>query len=407
MSLALDLESSLALGPTLRPTRRTRERSAARAAPPRAAVASEPTLLAAVSHDLRQPLQAIGLWIEILRCDVTDAHMQEVLAKISETARSLESELESLLDISRLDMRRVETHPTDFPASQLLSRLAATFDPAAQAKGLRLRLRPSRCTIRSDPVLLERIVANLVANAIRYTERGGVLVGGRVRDGKFAIEVWDTGIGIPQARFGDIFDEFVQLARPGIKQEAGAGLGLSIARRIATLLGHTIRVTSRVGRGSCFRVEVPLASSQFAPRLASTGCGALLADVRGAFVVVIDDESAVREAVGDILGHWGCHAVVAQSAHDAIAQLATHLRAPDILISDYRLEGGQTGLQAIAAVRDVLGVSVPAAIITGERHLIINAAPAADGIAVLRKPIESSALHSLIAEYCKPSEAAG
>ena len=358
----------------------------------------EGSLLAAASHDLRQPLQAIGLWIEILRTEASDERMSGVLAKISETAHNLEAVLDSLLDISRLDMCRVEAHPADFPVSALLDRIVATFAPAAQSKGLQLRIRPSAASIHSDRLLLDRIVGNLVANAIRYTSHGGVLVGCRERAGTLSIEVWDTGSGIPQERLGDIFEEFVQLERATQGRDRGAGLGLAIAKRIAHLLGQEIHVASHVGRGSCFRVEVPLAPSLSLMGSSASTCGsAATADVRGAFVAFIDDEPAVRDAMRDTLERWGCHVVVADSASKALRQLSAHLRLPDVLISDYRLVQPETGLEAIRTIRAALGSKIPAAIISGERCAGIAKASADDGIVVLPKPIQSRDLRSLIA----------
>lgn len=372
-------------------------------APPASAVTrhSESTLLAAASHDLRQPLQAIGLWIEILRSEACDQRTSQVLAKISDTARGLESVLESLLDISKLDMRRVDAHLADFAVSELLERLATTFTLGAEGRGLHLRVRPSSAMIHSDPLLLERLLTNFASNAVRYTELGGVLIGCRERLNTLSIEVWDTGPGIPADHFSDIFEEFVQLQRTTLGRDRGAGLGLSIVKRIAALLSHKISVTSRVGRGSCFRVEVPLASFRVNDARLPLPCSsALPSDVCGAFVVLIDDEPAIRDAMRDLFDRWGCHAVVAASTSDALRELAVHLRLPDVLISDYRLMYPETGLDAIHAVRVALGAPIPAALISGERCSGIAQASETDNIVTLSKPIQASALRALIAQHC-------
>lgn len=358
----------------------------------------ETRLIAAASHDLRQPLQAIGLWIEILRSISHDPATNRILAKINETARGAESVVDSLLDIARLDMGAIDARPASFPVARLLDRIAATFAPAAREKGLQFRVRSSGAIACSDPLLLERIVANLVSNAIRYSERGAVLVGCRPRGHSLSIEVWDTGIGIPEERVEDAFREFVQIRQEGRERIQGAGLGLAIARRIAARLGHAISVTSRLGHGSCFRVAVPRAATQ--DESDDDASAPYVGDVAGAFVVFVDDEAPIREAMQALLDRWGVHAVVAASTDAAIAQLRVHLRTPDLLISDYRLRGAETGLEGIARMRVALGEPVPAMIVTGEHCEAIDRGAARGGVALLRKPIHPDALRRRIADVC-------
>ena len=361
---------------------------------------AEARLVAAASHDLRQPLQAIGLWIEILREQTRDEGTSRILSKIIETAKGVESVVESLLDISKLDMGAIAVRPTPFPIAALLRRIEATFEPAARAKGLELRIRDSPAIVYSDPLLLERVVSNLVSNAIRYCEDGGVVVGCRSRGGFLSIEVWDTGIGIPADRLDDIFREFVQLRREGHERNQGAGLGLSIARRIAVQLGHRISVDSRLSVGSRFRIEAPCVGIAQARAVGESVATVGSADIAGAFVVFIDDEPQIREAMGELLQRWGLHAVVAASAASAMQQLRGHLRMPDLLISDYRLADSQTGLDAITQIRATLGVPIPSMIVTGENCASLMRRVIERGVAVVRKPIQPEALRLRIGELC-------
>ncbi len=360
-------------------------------------VTTETRLVAAASHDLRQPIQAIGLWIEILREQSRDAVTRRILSKIAETAKGVESVVESLLDISKLDMGAIEVQPVQFPIATLLRRVEATFTPAAHAKGLELRVRESPRFVRSDPLLLERVVSNLVANAIRYCECGGVLVGCRDRGKNVSIEVRDTGIGIPADRLDDIFREFVQIRGEGRERNRGAGLGLSIAQRIAGQLGHKINVDSRLSVGSRFRIEVPRAASP-AENMADVPAATDPLTVAGAFVVFIDDEAPIREAMGQLLRCWGVHCVIAASAAKAIQQLRGHLRTPDLLISDYRLADAQTGPDAITQIRAALGESIPSIIVTGENCASITRHLSEKGVVVVRKPIQPDALRFHISE---------
>jgi CheY-like chemotaxis protein/nitrogen-specific signal transduction histidine kinase len=355
-------------------------------------------LLAAASHDLRQPLQAIGLWVELLRMQAEGQETRRILGKVHETARGLERVVNSLLEISKLDLGAVEITAVDFPIRELLDRIAATFSPIARARNLSLVVRDSAAIVRSDPLLLERVLSNFVSNGIRHSERGGVLVGCRKRGQCLSLEVWDTGIGIPLDRRAEIFQEFAQLHPDGRDRGRGVGLGLSIAKRIATMLGHPIYVDSRVGKGSCFRVQVPLVTIRDTWRPQAQGQDDAASAIYGTFVVFIDDEKELREAIRLLLNKWGCHAVVAASATGAIAALSEHLRTPDLIITDYKLGDRSTGLQAIRDIRSALDESVPAIIISGERGAFVDKQLAASGVRLLRKPVDPDMLRRQLVE---------
>ncbi|WP_353739959.1 hybrid sensor histidine kinase/response regulator [Accumulibacter sp.] len=358
-------------------------------------------LLAAASHDLRQPLQAIGLWVALLREQAQDPKVRDILGKVQTTAQGAERVVDTLLDVTRLELGVVRVHLADFAIASLLEHVASTFAPLARDRQIELRVHHSSAIGRSDPDLLERILFNFVANAIRYSTRGAVLVGCRRHRGFLAIEVWDTGPGIQQERLEAIFQEFVQLGTAETDHHHGSvGLGLSIAQRTAALLGHPIQVMSCIGKGSCFRVEIPLGESRpdrltrHAPT--TTGADDCATTLFGSFVVVVEDERDQREAIGLLLRDWGCHVVAAASAAEALELLQDHLRLPNLLLADYRLTGDENGLAAIRAIRSALGENIPAAIISGECPSVVDGSDETADLALLRKPVSPERLHQCL-----------
>jgi CheY-like chemotaxis protein len=286
----------------------------------------------------------------------------------------------------------------DFAVADLLDHVASTFAPMARDHRLALRVHRSKAIARSDPVLLERILFNFVSNAIRYSTRGGVLVGCRRHQACLSCEVWDTGPGIGQDGLENIFEEFVQLEPEGRNRSLGAlGLGLSIAQRTAALLGHPIQVTSCLGKGSCFRVDVPL-GTQPTPALAAPGRDDATSAICGAFVVIVEDEKEQREAAALLLQNWGCHVVAASSAAEAIERLADHLQLPNLLLVDYRLQDHQTAAAAIRAIRSALADDTPALILSGDCSAAADACISDLGATVLRKPVNAQALRQRLAE---------
>lgn len=215
--------------------------------------------LATASHDLRQPLQALGLFVATLAQQPLTQQQRAIVDKIESSLDALERLLTALLDISRIDAGRVQAHRRNFPAQDLFDRLSYEFVPLAADKALSMRFVPSRYVLDSDPDLLERILRNLLSNAVRYTERGGIVVGARLRGDQVGLEVWDSGIGIPAGQQEEAFREFTQLTKEKSGSYRGLGLGLAIVRRLAGLLGHDLEVHSVPGRGSVFRVLVPYA----------------------------------------------------------------------------------------------------------------------------------------------------
>jgi PAS domain S-box-containing protein len=351
--------------------------------------------LAAASHDLRQPLQALNLYLGVLsgRLDVEDA---PVLTHIDHCLCSLSELLDDLLDLSKLDAGVVTVNTGAFPVAGVLAKVVSAHGPAARAKGVRLSCVSSSLVGRTDPVLFERVVGNLVGNAVRYTDKGGVVVGCRRRQGRLWVEVWDSGIGIPEGKIPEIFEEFKQLGNAERSREKGSGLGLAIVRKTAELLGLEIRAASRLGVGSMFAVELPggEAVRPEPPAKGPLAPGSLR-------VALVEDEPAVREALIMALEDGGHAVISAASEADLLVRLGDE--APDLVIADYRLAGDRTGLEVITSVRGLFGEQVKAIILTGDPH---SAVGEGKGIRLLRKPVSFEALRECIAEEARAAEPA-
>lgn len=372
---------------------------AARSAAERAS-AAKTRFLAAASHDLRQPMHAIGLLVGLLK-ERANAPMEvEALAhKAQQSVHLMEDLFGSLLDISKLDAGAVQPDRTAVSLHALLAQIDQTWSPQAAAKGLRLRVRMCRGAVHSDAMLLGRIAHNLVANAVAYTRRGGVLVACRPRQGGWELQVWDSGPGIASEHQAAVFDEFMRLAAPGEGRQ-GLGLGLSIVQRSAQVLGHAVRLASRPGRGSCFAVH--MAAARTAP-LAAPGTvpDAWLSALKGAFVAVVDDDATSREATAALFMAQGCLVVSEAGAAGLLDELERHLRAPDLLLTDWRLGAQDTGQALLLALRARYDLPIPALLVTADTGLEPAAAGAAPGVVVLRKPVSARRLlvaaHELLA----------
>ena len=356
--------------------------------------------LASASHDLRQPMHTIGLLVALLRNRGGPPEQNNIIEKIHGATQAMEHLFTGLLDISKLDAGMVKPEIEDFAIAEVLDSVRANFTPPAEDKGLQLRVVPCSAIVLSDAVILERIVANLVANAVRYTTSGKILVGCRRKSNAIAIQVCDTGIGIPRERHGEIFQEFIQLDNPERDRTKGLGLGLSIVKRSADLLGHSIAIRSRPGKGSCFTITVGRGAHVSAPELVASDAQMTTTGValNGLFIVVIDDELDIRFAMQSVLEQWGCHVLSAGSAQEAIDQLRNHLRSPDLVISDYRLRDNQNGIQAVKAIRIALEEALPAIIITGDIAATELRQVVELGLPLAHKPISAEQLHQLIAE---------
>ncbi|MEO5845554.1 MAG: ATP-binding protein [Caldimonas sp.] len=359
--------------------------------------------LAAASHDLRQPTHALGLYMAALRAEKDAVPRAELADRMSEAIAALNTMFNALLDVSRMDAGALQVDVRPFAIAPLMHRLARELSRQAQDRGLRLSVRVStnsqRLNALSDPVLVERILRNLLGNAVKYTQAGGVLLACRWRhgegDGSWQVEIWDTGPGIPAADRERVFEEFFQLGNSERDRTGGMGLGLSIVRRMARLLGHRLRLDSIEGKGSRFVLELP-ATAEPARAALEIGASGSLAGLR---VGIVDDDPEVREAARALLAGWKCKVVCAADVDELLARTdadpAVHLQA---LIVDYELRDGRNGIEAIEAVRRACGKAVPALVVSGaaapDRLLELQAS----GHPWMIKPVPASRLRSWLVQ---------
>lgn len=354
------------------------------------------TFLAAASHDLRQPTHALGMLIATLhavaqRPSVESSEIAYIAERLKTTLTGLGHLLTALLDISRLDAGVTQADRQAVSLKQKLETLHGIFSGLAATKSLELRIMPCSLVVNTDPVLLHRILCNLVANAVRYTEHGRILVGCRRRKNRVEIQVWDTGIGISQDQIGNIFTEFFQVANVERNREKGLGLGLSIVKRSAEILGTEVLVASVPGKGSRFSFSLPMADDGY--RLSASM--PLSQNIKALTILIIDDDRDVLEAARIFLSAWGHSTVTAASLEEAVVAAK---RSPTIgfILTDYRLADGVTGADAIRAVFACLGQAIPAAIITGDTDPERLREARKSGYPVLHKPLDATQLQELL-----------
>ncbi len=372
---------------------RTRELQLARAEA-EAANSSKTRFLAAASHDLMQPLNAARLFASAVAPQVNMPDSAGLLRGIEQSLASMEDLLGSLLDISKLDAGVLPMAIKAFPVQDILTGLELQFGVLARERGLTLTMHPSRVWVRSDPALVKRILQNLLSNALRYTSNGRVVLGLR-RVGRDAvrIEVLDTGPGIAEADRGRVFQEFQRLTSQDAQGERGFGLGLAICRRIADLLGARLELRSQPGRGSAFTLELPrVAPGQQIPVPAAAR--KVLGSLEGVRVLCIDNDAPVLQAMQALLQSWGCQ--VSLASHEAAA-LEAWARAPhDLVIADFHLDDGRTGVDALNALALSVGDAIPGLIVTADHGGEADAAADAAGYRVLKKPVKPAALRAMI-----------
>jgi signal transduction histidine kinase/CheY-like chemotaxis protein len=358
--------------------------------------------LAAASHDLRQPLHALGLLVGQLNADTDRADRRRIVARIGTAVSVMNDLFNALLDISKLDAGAVEPGITAFAIDPLLHKIENMFAADARAKSLRLRVVRSGAWVRSDRVLLERIMLNLVSNAVRYTERGGIVIGCRRRDDTMRVEVWDSGIGIPEDQQQNIFREFYQVGGTPAGG-AGLGLGLAIVDRLCRLLGHPLALASTQGKGSRFSIAVPHAPAQVEPAEVSHPLRAALQPFTGKFVVVIDDDRLVLDGVCGLLRGWGCQVSASTSSDAALAGLSKLQRRPDLIISDHHFTHGENGVAVIERLRRTFGAPVPALLVTGDISVERKQEAAACGYELLQKPVPPMTLRATMSGMLRQS----
>ena len=353
--------------------------------------------LAAASHDLRQPLQTISLLHELLAKKVKDETTLALVGRLDETVSTMSSMLDTLLDINQLEAGTVRREMVDFPINAVLDHLRTQFSFHAAAHGLGWRVVPSSLSVRSDPRLLEQMIRNLLSNAVKYTSKGKILLGCRRRSDKLRIEVWDTGIGIPEDELTAIFGEFHQLENPARERSKGLGLGLAIVERLADLLGHAVDVRSRPGKGSVFAVEVPLLPRDAPPwRPRPVSPVAKESALESGEILVVEDDPSVREMLALVLEGEGHRTTTAEDGREALESAAQRAIHPDLVIADYNLPKGLNGLQVVAGLREVLGQEIPAIILTGDISTDTLREIAQGGHLHLNKPVKAKELIGLI-----------
>jgi signal transduction histidine kinase len=360
--------------------------------------------LAAASHDLRQPLHALGLFVAQLQSRLASPDRDRLLERINASVAAMNELFDALLDISKLDAGVLSPNLTQFSVAELLDRIETTFAGAALEKGLSLRVAPSSARVRSDFILLERILLNLVSNAVRYTAHGVVFVGCRRRKATLRIEVWDSGPGIAEQERGNIFGEFYQVASSNRDRRAGLGLGLAIVDRLCGLLAHPIELDSVVGKGSRFAVTVPLVAANTQSLEPTLDAQATTLASSSQLIVVIDDDPLALDGMDSLLRTWGYDVVAAASDCAALAALDPSGRTPDLVIADYRLAKGRTGIEAIEALRSSLGVSVRAFLISGDTSPDRLRQVRALGYHLMHKPVSPMALRATLAQLLKRNQ---
>lgn len=361
--------------------------------------------LAAASHDLRQPLHALGLLAADARAELVGRSAERTAERIEEMVQALDALVDALMDISRIDSSAITLRVRPVALGPLVERLASEFAEQAEAQGLQLRVRPTSAWVITDGLHLERILRNLLSNALRYTTRGGVLLAARMRGrgdrARVVLGVWDTGAGIAPSDQARVFDEFVQLDNPGRRRTHGMGLGLAIVQRLAQRLDHPVELRSRVGRGSCFSVALPLASAA-AQADATARAGTFdvaLPSLAGLDVWLVEDDPDVLAATTRLLERWGCS--VRASADGSDLDAAT---APHCVVCDWRLPAGRNGLDVIRRLRAGEPSGIRALLISGETMPAeVLAAADAERVDVARKPLAPARLRAWLASDGLPS----
>jgi len=368
-----------------------------------AATLAKSRFLAAANHDLRQPLHALSLFVDVLKESKSDEERASIIPRIDLSLDALRKLFDALLDMSRLDAKVVKPECSHFDLAELLNALAEEFKVATYKKNLKLKLHARQTIVYSDRLLLERILRNLISNAIRYTDSGGILLSARQRGDRVLLQVWDTGIGIPQESQQEIFVEFQQLHNAHRDRTQGLGLGLALVKRLCHLLDHSLTLNSREGKGSVFSLCINSGDSKL---LQNKNAAAIMHrwDLDGSRVLVIDDEPEILIAMHTLLSKWGCETIAADSLDNAMQKLKEKHIVPDLVLSDLRLRDNKTGIEAIDAVRQIYGQSIPGILITGDTEpQRINIAKQS-GYELLQKPVRPVHLRSVIQHYLTAAE---
>lgn len=362
-----------------------------------AASLAKSRFLAAASHDLRQPAHALGMFVARLTQLPHDTPTRALVDGVDASVRALQEMLDAFFDYSRLDAPSMQVHAQAFPVNQLFEQLRTSFEGVAASKGLRLRIRPSGVWLQTDPLLLYRVLLNLVGNALEYTRTGVVLVVCRPAFGatQARIEVWDSGVGIAPEFHQKIFEEFFQVGNPERDRSKGLGLGLSIVARSCRLLNLPLSMRSEVGCGTRFCVQIPTTSAQLRvePAVVADPSGGATFDQL--HVLLIEDDALGGMALKGLLESWGCQVTVADTALVAL-ELLRHAPVPDLVVSDFRLRGEINGIDAVRMVRETIGFDVAACLISGDTAQQVREQVQEAGLVLLQKPVRPAKLRSVL-----------
>jgi len=370
--------------------------------------AAKSRFLAAASHDLRQPLQAMRLYLDVLAERSRTSQERLLIGKLKATHRDVGGLLDRLLDMSQLDGGDVQPKKEVFDLADMLRDLHEQYQMLTINAGLawRLRLASGDLRVNSDPVFVKEILSNLISNAIRYTRHGGILLAARHRVSAVRIDVWDTGPGIESGRQDEIFQEFVQLGNPERDRRKGVGLGLSIAGRMSRMLGSSIVLHSRQGKGSVFSFELPLATGDTQVAMHPAEIAAEW-NFKGRLVLVIDDDPQLRDSLGMLLEQWQCEVLACGAPDEALVATRNKKRFPDAIIADFRLRKNANGVDAVRALQVLAGWQIPALLLTGDTDLSRLQEASSAGFPLLHKPVPAHKLGMFLERHLTAAEGGG
>jgi len=351
--------------------------------------------LASASHDLRQPLNAMQMYIAALKSKVKDDEILTIVEDINSVSASTARLLNALLDVSELEVGAIKPRYEDFPINNIFTSIFQSFAPLAKDKNLQFRIVPSNITVKSDPDLLERILGNFMSNAIRYTKAGSVMIGCRRRGNMVSIEVWDTGCGIPEDQMPNIFEDFYQIENKERDRSKGLGLGLALAKRLSLSLNHLIECKSTVGGGSCFSVQVEIGEEKNSE--VKLEAISNIMDLTGARVLLVEDDVDVLKATIQLLESWGCIVEAGRDQNEIkdIIKSQSYL-IPDIIVADNRLPGDASGIDVVKFVQQELESVIPSVIVTGDVERSHVQSITEKGFPVLLKPIQPAKFRAIL-----------
>ena len=360
--------------------------------------------LASASHDLRQPLNAMQMYIAALQSKVKDKEILRIIEDINSVSISTARLLNALLDVSELEVGAIKPRHEIFSVNNILISIFQSFLPLAKDKELDFRIVPSSLYVRSDPALLERILGNFMSNAIRYTNKGSVLIGCRKRGDKVSIEVWDTGCGISDDQMSLIYEDFYQVENKERDRGKGLGLGLALAKRLADSLEHTIDSKSSLGSGSCFSVSVDLAENKADKNQSEIFMNIM--NLSGINILLVEDDIDVLKATKQLLESWGCKVKTARNKDEVMNLIKENpYNNPDIILADNRLPGDSSGIDITYLIQEKLQTSIPCVIMTGdvERNHVQSIID--QGFPVLLKPIQPAKFRAMLSHLIQAKEA--